>query len=323
MFSSPSLPSPLSPLPPPSSLRRPCPVLPLRSADAHEADLLNSAYNSLAMLVQQAPLDCRPTITAMLPPVLERLRAAVTVQQQALAAGNVPGAAEAVAKNVRIQELLCGVLQHMLRKMADTTVKAAADEIMLLVLEILKGQSASVLEESLMVVTSLIGKVGPDFIKYMQAFAPYLAHGLRAHNEKHVCIIAVGIVSELVEILGAQMLPMCNDIVQTMLTNLQVRSPAARGVWTMARGAVVCVLFRLLRSISLALLSAFACDLASSIFLIPLLVLSSLSFPLVVAAFLLVLRTRTRTATSSRSSSRALATWRWRCRATLSPTCRS
>jgi importin subunit beta-1 len=187
------------------------------SADAGENNLTDSAYNALSMLVQQATQDSLPCITAMLPGLLDRLRNTIVQAIQATAAHS-----DAASKFVRQQALICGVLQHMLRKLPESVVQGQADNIMMMILEALKGQTASVHEESLMVVSALANKIGADFAKYMPVFQPYLLQGLRAFNEAHLCIGAIGVVSDLLVSLGDKMLPMCNDIVQALITNLQV-----------------------------------------------------------------------------------------------------
>lgn len=196
------------------------------SSDANEHNLVDSAYNALSMLMQQAARDCVPCINQLMPALLDRLRQTILVSGQLAAqsaSSGVPINTEVLAKHTHVQELICGVLQHMIRKMSETDVLAQADNIMILILEVLKNQTASVHEESLMAVSALANKVGAHFTKYMQAFQPYLLQGLRAFNEAHVCIGAVGVTTDLFGTLEEQMLPLCNDIVQALLTNLQVR----------------------------------------------------------------------------------------------------
>uniref|UniRef100_A0A4W3JH20 Karyopherin (importin) beta 1 n=1 Tax=Callorhinchus milii TaxID=7868 RepID=A0A4W3JH20_CALMI len=62
--------------------------------------------------------------------------------------------------------------------------------------------------------------LGSEFLKYMDAFKPYLVIGLRNYAEYQVCLAAVGLVGDLCRALQSNMLPFCDEMMQLLLENL-------------------------------------------------------------------------------------------------------
>jgi len=54
----------------------------------------------------------------------------------------------------------------------------------------------------------------------MDAFAPYLAVGLKNYQEYQVCNAAVGLVGDICRAIGIKVLPYCDDIMTLLLENL-------------------------------------------------------------------------------------------------------
>jgi len=75
-----------------------------------------------------------------------------------------------------------------------------------------------------MAIGSVAGKCGPKFAKYVPSFKPFLIRGLHNTAEYHVCIVSVGVVSEICAALQKDSAPYCDEIMQALLQNLQVRS---------------------------------------------------------------------------------------------------
>ena len=83
----------------------------------------------------------------------------------------------------------------------------------------------SVQEDALNAVSVLAEVLGEQFIKYLDAFKPYLLVGLRNHAEYQVCSVAVGLVGDICRAVGARVLPHCDDIMNILLENLGVSRP--------------------------------------------------------------------------------------------------
>ena len=81
----------------------------------------------------------------------------------------------------------------------------------------------SVQEDALNAVSVLAEVLGEQFIKYLDAFKPYLLIGLRNHAEYQVCSVAVGLVGDICRAVGGRVLPHCDDIMNILLENLGVR----------------------------------------------------------------------------------------------------
>lgn len=92
---------------------------------------------------------------------------------------------------------------------------------MTILLEVLKFQNATVHEEALLCIGSIAGILQGDFSKYMNAFMPFLIAGLNSYQESMVCTVAVSVVSELCTALGASIIAVGNELVGTLLMNLQ------------------------------------------------------------------------------------------------------
>jgi len=98
-----------------------------------------------------------------------------------------------------------------------------SDPIMTALLQMLSsssGKAGGVQEDALLAVSTLVEVLGENFSKYMMAFKPFLAIGLKNHEEYQVCLAAVGLMGDLCRALGKQVLPFCDEIMVMLLENL-------------------------------------------------------------------------------------------------------
>ncbi|XP_029821723.1 importin subunit beta-1 [Manacus vitellinus] len=65
-----------------------------------------------------------------------------------------------------------------------------------------------------------LGVLGGEFLKYMDAFKPFLGIGLKNYAEYQVCLSAVGLVGDLCRALQSNILPFCDEVMQLLLENL-------------------------------------------------------------------------------------------------------
>lgn len=60
-----------------------------------------------------------------------------------------------------------------------------------------------------------------DFHPYIQAFIPYLEPALKAVEDSHLCIVAIGIIGDVCRALGESSAQYCNTFMNALLENLQ------------------------------------------------------------------------------------------------------
>lgn len=85
--------------------------------------------------------------------------------------------------------ILVLVLQSVLRKVTPEDAPQISDAIMTALLQMFNSNSCKaggVQEDALMAVSTLVEVLGDGFLKYMEAFKPFLCLGLKNHAEYQV-----------------------------------------------------------------------------------------------------------------------------------------
>ena len=85
-------------------------------------------------------------------------------------------------------------------------------------------RSGGVQEDALMAVATLVEVLGDGFIKYMEAFKPYLLIGLKNTAEYQVCHAAVGLVGDICRAMAGRVAQWTDEIMEVLLTNLSSSS---------------------------------------------------------------------------------------------------
>ncbi|XP_035661965.1 importin subunit beta-1-like isoform X2 [Branchiostoma floridae] len=185
-------------------------------ADAGNSNLRSAAYEALMELVKNSAKDCYVIVQKTSLIVMDRLQRVLQLEAAVQTSSDR-------AQINDLQSLLCASLQACLRRMRPEDTRQIADRVMTMIIEMLnvsKGRSGGVQEDALMAVGTLVEVLGTEFMKYMEAFKPYLALGLGNHAEYQVCLAAVGLVGDICRALSTQVAPYCNDIMQLLLENL-------------------------------------------------------------------------------------------------------
>lgn len=84
------------------------------------------------------------------------------------------------------------------------------------------GPKSTVPDTVFAAVGSLANALEEDFIKYMEAFAPYLYNALGNQEEPALCAMAIGLVSDITRALGEKVQPYCDTLMNYLLENLKV-----------------------------------------------------------------------------------------------------
>lgn len=185
--------------------------------DCSQANLRAAAYEALMDMIKNAPNDCYPVVQKTTMVILERLNHVLQMESQ-------------ITHNDRfqfndLQSLLCATLQSVLRRVTPDDAPQISDAIMGALLTMFStsaGKSGNVQEDALMAVSTLAELLGDKFLKYMDAFKPYLYMGLKNHQEHQVCVAAVGLTGDICRVLRNKIAPYCDEIMTLLLENLSL-----------------------------------------------------------------------------------------------------
>ncbi|XP_068237171.1 importin subunit beta-1 isoform X1 [Palaemon carinicauda] len=184
--------------------------------DGGQCNLRNAAYEALMELMKNSPVDCYPTVQKTTMIILERLQQVLHMEAQ------IQSHNDRVQVN-DIQSLLCATLQSVLRKVTPEDAPKISDPIMAALLQMFQtsqGKSGGVQEDALLAVSTLVEVLGPNFIKYMEAFKPYLCIGLRNVDDFSVLSAAVGVTGDICRALGDKVEPYLSELMNLLIENL-------------------------------------------------------------------------------------------------------
>jgi len=184
-------------------------------SDGNQANLRSAAYEAVMELIKNSPKDCYVIVQEVTRIILSRLE---QIQQLESA---IQSSSDRDQYN-DLQSLLCATLQSVLRKMTTEDAPKISDYVMNGLIKMFSAseKSGSVQEDALMTVGTLVEVIGEDFMKYMDAFRPYLIMGLKNHAEYQVCTTAVGLVGDICRAVSSRIQPYCNEIMTILIENL-------------------------------------------------------------------------------------------------------
>lgn len=184
--------------------------------DGAQANLRSAAYEALMEMVKNSPKDCYVTVQKTTMVILQRLQQVLQMETHFQNHSDR-------AQYHDLQSLLCATLQSVLRKVTPEDAPTISDAIMNALLSMFNsnsGKVGGVQEDALMAVSTLVEGLGEGFLKYMDAFKPFLYLGLKNHPEYQVCGAAVGLTGDICRALKGKMLPYCDEIMTLLLENL-------------------------------------------------------------------------------------------------------
>lgn len=185
--------------------------------DGAQANLRGAAYEALMDMIKNAPNDCYAVVQKTTMVILERLNQVLQMESQVQHTDRF--------QFNDLQSLLCATLQSVLRKVSPEDAPKISDPIMTALLTMFSttaGKSGGVQEDALMAVSTLVDLLGEKFVKYMDAFKPFLYMGLKNHSEYAVCCAAVGLTGDICRVLKMKILPFCDEIMNFLLENLSI-----------------------------------------------------------------------------------------------------
>ncbi|NXO30436.1 IMB1 protein, partial [Cisticola juncidis] len=194
--------------------------------DGHQNNLRSSAYESLMEIVKNSAKDCYPAVQKTTLVIMERLQQVLQMES------HIQSTSDRIQFN-DLQSLLCATLQNVLRKVQHQDALQISDVVMASLLRMFQSTAGSggVQEDALMAVSTLVEVLGGEFLKYMDAFKPFLGIGLKNYAEYQVCLSAVGLVGDLCRALQSNILPFCDEVMQLLLENLGVSGRFPSNTW--------------------------------------------------------------------------------------------
>ncbi|KAL9923916.1 importin subunit beta [Glossina fuscipes] len=187
-----------------------------RRDDGNQANLRAAAYEALMDMIKNSPLDCYAVVQRTTVEILRRLNQVLSMESHIVSHSDRHQFND-------LQSLLCATLQSVLRKVREEDAPQISDAIMTALLTMFSsssGKSGGVQEDAFLAVSTLVELLGMKFVKYMDAFKPFLYMGLKNHEEYQVCCAAVGLTGDISRALKQLMLPYCDDIMGLLLGNL-------------------------------------------------------------------------------------------------------
>lgn len=190
-----------------------------------DSSLRTAAYEVLNSFVLYAASDSMPAVSSLMEVILKRLGETGPMQTQVVS----------VEDKITLEEMqvsLLTVLQTIISRL-EKAIVPQGDIIMQLMLQMLSTSSAkSIVPESIFgVISALANAMEEEFVKYMEAFAPFLYNALGNQEEPSLCSVAIGLVSDITRSVGTASQPYCDTFMNYLLNNLRVRilpaSPSA------------------------------------------------------------------------------------------------
>lgn len=186
-----------------------------------ETSVRTAAYEVLNVFVQNSASDSLQAVASLSDVIMKRLEETVPLQAQVVS----------VEDRITLEEMqnsLCTVLQGIILRL-DKDIIPQGDRIMQILLQILSsvGGKSSVPDAVFATISALSTSMEEDFIKYMDAFSPFLYNALGNQEEPSLCSMAIGLVSDITRSMGGRSQPYCDNFMNYLLNNLRVRAPIA------------------------------------------------------------------------------------------------
>lgn len=178
-----------------------------------------AAYEVLNTFVANAAQDSVQSVGQLSSVILERLENTVPMQSQVVS----------VEDRITLEDMqtsLCSAIQSIISRL-DKEIVPQGDRIMQILLQLLQsaGAKSSVPEAAFAAISALANAMEEDFVKYMEAFLPFLHNALGNQEEPGLCSMAIGLVSDITRSMGEQSAPWCDGFMNYLLNNLRVSTP--------------------------------------------------------------------------------------------------
>ena len=181
-----------------------------------DGQLRTAAYEVLNAFITNAGHASSGTVASLSDVILQRLEDTIPMQQQVVSVEDKMTLED-------IQTSLTSVVSAIIQRL-EGEIKPQADRIMQILLQLLNtvGGKSIVPDTCFTAIGALATALEEDFIKYMDAFAPFLFKALSSKDEPALCAMAIGLVSDISRSLGPKCQPYCDQFMNHLLDNLKV-----------------------------------------------------------------------------------------------------
>jgi importin subunit beta-1 len=174
-----------------------------------------AAYEVLNTFVNNAAVESTPAIVELAAVVVQRLEETRPLHAQVVS----------VEDRITLEDMmtsLCASLQAIIQRL-DKEIVPLGDRIMEVLLETLRtfGGKSSVPEAVFASISAMATALEDDFIKYMEAFNPFLLNALGNQDEPSLCAMAIGLVGDITRSVGERSQPFCDNFMNYLLNNLR------------------------------------------------------------------------------------------------------
>jgi importin subunit beta-1 len=174
-----------------------------------------AAYEVLNAFVHNAAMESIPSVMDLSTVVVQRLEETLPLHAQVVS----------VEDRITLEDMmtsLCSVLHAIIQKL-DKEVEPHGDRIMAALLQALRtfGGKSSVPEAVFATISALATSLEEKFLKYMDAFNPFLLNALGNQEEPSLCAMAIGLVGDITRSVGESSQPYCDNFMNYLLNNLR------------------------------------------------------------------------------------------------------
>ncbi|KAF8335779.1 karyopherin Kap95 [Cantharellus anzutake] len=182
----------------------------------NESNHRTATYETMGAFVTHSAQDTLPIVSQVILAILTRQEQLLAMQNQILGVDDRTNWNE-------LQSNFCSILMAAIRKLG-AEINPLVDRIMTNTLQLVRsaGKQSTVLEDAFLVVGTMASALEANFQSYLPPFLPFLYPALRATEDQHLCIIAIGIIGDVCRALGENSAQYCNAFMNVLLENLQL-----------------------------------------------------------------------------------------------------
>ncbi|WOO82023.1 Importin subunit beta-1 [Vanrija pseudolonga] len=210
-------------------------LMPVSEQPSNESNCRSAAYQTISTFISCSAADTLPIVEQVAVAILGRQEALIGMQNQLLGMDD--------RNNWNDMQInICVVLQSFIHK-SPALVAPYADRIMTNLLTVISSSAkhGGVLEDALATVGALAGALEGGFLKYMEAFAPFLFQALTVFEDYQVVQAAVYCVSDVARSIGEGLVPYAErtmvsliDILRSPVIQRQVKPTAITAIGEVA-----------------------------------------------------------------------------------------
>lgn len=190
----------------------------MRVTEIGQSNIQIQAFAAINDVVSASSPDAVVIVAKLVPVMNQRIHDIIAIQ---------PTSQESSEQQIETLNLLCGVISAIITKLygaGDQGVLFAseqADNIMTALLAVFACRQNYIPEEAMLAVGALTYISGKGFIRYMEAFYPFLEKGLLQVKEWQTCLISLGILGDVCRALEEDFAPFCDTIMQILARSLE------------------------------------------------------------------------------------------------------